>query len=727
MLKLAIVTLLIFTGLTICATTLRAQETHTVSGEITDHLGNALPDVIVHACVSNGCPGYALSDDSGSFTLRLPAGNYHININAGMGLRGSFAYDAPGRFTLDSRERTAFPVTGEDTAPLLITLPETRSISGVVVNDDQSPAEGVLLRVKLAEGISSWIGAVTNAVGQFEIRLPDGSYWLGLQTPDGYSTDFIDLTNGSYGSVWPRPVTLVSGHDLTGIRVTLPEKIQFSVSIDAPTATQLVVYVCPFGDHVWPPRTANLGIRCPVRRVIPGDEPHADIELTVDEDSRNARYNLTVYLEDAGEQWHYRRVWHYTGDGEPSVNPADRASLSLQDLDGADIDIVVPRPPTDYAVTMDLLPGANLIGWTGAATSIASLCDDPRIQAVLLLARDGKWANGTICLLERSVASAGTIQTGELAYIWLSPGDPYQLRLTTARPQWRQTLQAGRSFATWLGPDDTPLSEATRSLGADAEVFVVDTSNQDSESSLAAVLRHGDVVLVELTRETTWLVSPRAQPEYLQIGSEEQSGRSDLVEEIKQVQQFFWDRFSVLASDFSVLYTRDWESAVGFEPFASSSNEYEMDLVSLSAIAHEYVHVLQSHLSNFQLISLPLWTYEGPATYLDSIYHGNWSRTSTDTQSVRENMIRRLEGITVRLAETFEGPERNLAYSLGALASEYLDEHHGGTDALLDFWRTLAVSSDWITAFKRTFGISVDDFYERFAEYRANGFELDDG
>ena len=659
------------------------------------------------------------------FSLHLLAANYYLLIDAGMGLKGNFAHGVEGHFTLDSREKTAMAVGSDDVGPLEIVLPETHAVSGAVVNVDGTPAEGVNLWLSVADGNTSWIVETTDAYGQFEYRLPNGQYWLSLQTPDGFWADFIDIERGLYGSTWPRPISVISGRDLTGVRVTLPEATRFSISIDAPASTLLRVYVCPFGDHVWPPRTANLSIPCPVNRYIPGDEPYADIEVTLGEDSRSARYHLTVYLEDAGPQWHSRRVWHYTGGDEPSINPADRASLSLQDLDGASIHFVVPRPPIDYPVTLDLVPGANLIGWTGAATSVASLCANPRIQAVLLMTRDGDWADVTICLLERSVASAGAIQTGGLAYIWLSPGDAYQLRIMTTRPQWRQTLPAGRSFATWLGPDDTPLSEAARSLGPDAEVFIVDTSNQDSGSSPSTVLRHGDVVLVELSRETTWLVSPWAQPEYLQIGSEERSGRSELVREVRLVQEFFWYRFGVLASDFAVLYTQDWESAVGFEPFASSANEYEVNLANLGAFAHEYVHFLQYHLSNVQLISLPLWIYEGPASYLDSIYHNSWSQSSPGSLSRRETIIGSLQGTEVRLEDTVEGPERHLAYFLGELASEYLDDHHGGTDALIDFWRTLAVSSDWITAFERTFGISVDDFYERFAKYRANGFRLD--
>ena len=42
---------------------------------------------------------------------------------------------------------------------------------------------------------------------------------------------------------------------------------------------------------------------------------------------------------------------------------------------------------------------------------------------------------------------------------------------------------------------------------------------------------------------------------------------------------------------------------------------------------------------------------------------------------------------------------------------------------MIDFWKILHTEANWRNAFREAFGISTNDFYTAFAEYRANGFE----
>ena len=46
-----------------------------------------------------------------------------------------------------------------------------------------------------------------------------------------------------------------------------------------------------------------------------------------------------------------------------------------------------------------------------------------------------------------------------------------------------------------------------------------------------------------------------------------------------------------------------------------------------------------------------------------------------------------------------------------------------GEPAIFEYYRLLPSSDDWQEAFEGAFGITIDDFYAAFAEYRAAGFE----
>ena len=81
-----------------------------------------------------------------------------------------------------------------------------------------------------------------------------------------------------------------------------------------------------------------------------------------------------------------------------------------------------------------------------------------------------------------------------------------------------------------------------------------------------------------------------------------------------------------------------------------------------------------------------------------------------------------------------EEDEYLYTYSLGALAVEYLAIRHGGNGAVMNFWRTSQDPRDlteaggraaWADTFEDAFGIALHDFYEAFAQYRADGFKLE--
>ena len=56
------------------------------------------------------------------------------------------------------------------------------------------------------------------------------------------------------------------------------------------------------------------------------------------------------------------------------------------------------------------------------------------------------------------------------------------------------------------------------------------------------------------------------------------------------------------------------------------------------------------------------------------------------------------------------------------MAADWLVQR-AGEPALFEYYRLLGSSATWEEAFEGAFGITIDDFYAAFAEYRAAGFE----
>ena len=57
-------------------------------------------------------------------------------------------------------------------------------------------------------------------------------------------------------------------------------------------------------------------------------------------------------------------------------------------------------------------------------------------------------------------------------------------------------------------------------------------------------------------------------------------------------------------------------------------------------------------------------------------------------------------------------------YDMAASGVSWLVAHSGNDSADLEYWRALAETDDWQSAFASTFGMTVDDFVDVFAEYR---------
>ncbi len=144
-------------------------------------------------------------------------------------------------------------------------------------------------------------------------------------------------------------------------------------------------------------------------------------------------------------------------------------------------------------------------------------------------------------------------------------------------------------------------------------------------------------------------------------------------------------------------------------------------------VVHEYVHIVQNYSASKQSASPlssglgPLWLIEGGADYLSA-----WVVSTehlTEYSTIRDNAITRAKRINAPLQtiESYSGARAagpGSEYTLGFFGTELLAKNYGGEQNILKFFRSIATSRTWHDAFKETFGISREEFYGKFEEYR---------
>jgi hypothetical protein len=151
--------------------------------------------------------------------------------------------------------------------------------------------------------------------------------------------------------------------------------------------------------------------------------------------------------------------------------------------------------------------------------------------------------------------------------------------------------------------------------------------------------------------------------------------------------------------------------------------------VRMHTMSHEYFHTIQASLSNKALTTTgPIWLYEGAAdiagfgavAYIGGAYTLNQVDAYKITAS--RGLLSPLSSM-ITLADT-EQEDSEYPYQLGYLAIEYLipGSVPDRLSVLRKYWEAQGKGVSWQDAFKQTFGMSIDDFYPKFEEYRQANF-----
>lgn len=183
--------------------------TGTVRGKSNTKLKNVDIDAF-DLCTGRRLPNaHDNTDVNGNFSIVVPAGSY------------TFAFDPPPCIPVQS-ERVTSVVIGAATAIPTITLLDAPTVIGQVLDENALPLAGAKLKFYDVTKLGSpRIGTTrdrTDAAGNFEVRVPEGTYDVNIEPPVGRNLLVHHINNlvVGPGGVFAGALQLVTGLTLTG-------------------------------------------------------------------------------------------------------------------------------------------------------------------------------------------------------------------------------------------------------------------------------------------------------------------------------------------------------------------------------------------------------------------------------------------------------------------------------------------------------------------------------
>ena len=596
-------------------------------------------------------------------------------------------------------------------------------IEGTVLGPDGEPIEGVTIHATGVYGEPSfgpWTSAPTDTAGAFSLDVPDGSYIVQLaRLPDDVQCrlGYVHANHELSYHYSDEERIVISGADLTALTIVLPgtlaelcKPIQGTIldADDKPMAEQGVVAV-----GVGPLRGAQAVGRTGADGTFEIYGPPGQYQLRV----ATAAGNACIVAD------------------HPDPRPGQRATIAVDDVGASGLAIVITGDSLDTpqfsncffpygTVTTELLPGWNLGGWTEQEAGIEALFDEiPGLDIAHV------WDAGEQRF--RSAFDSGSQVLGDLDT--LTPGMGLWLYVGGTEPvEWTRpllpesgfvTLAGGWNLVAWSGRDGASGEEALTALSGQLVGAAVwdarrdqllhhPTPNSASGSALHQIKR-GEAVWLRISEGRHWLQPGSAQPPITYAEGISAATKAAFPPAAEAVLASFAEQYGVFVPTVSFRIDNSIEYCGFYQGRAVYLRE-----VCLRAVAHEYVHAIQAHLSGTR--SNPAWITEGMANRWSALYYDSTGdRTYEDhIQDVTIPNARlspvSLEQLEETLAvEEFFHPN----YSVAHLAVDWLVQLNG-EDRFLEYYRNRSAHNTWEEAFFATFGIAVEDYYESFEEHR---------
>ena len=418
---------------------------------------------------------------------------------------------------------------------------------------------------------------------------------------------------------------------------------------------------------------------------------------------------------------------------------------------------VAPTPETASAdssaapeagpITTELQPGWNMIGWVGPETLSRQLFEE-----IPTLRRISAW-DATEERYRRAWRSRHAqlprLTLGMGVWLLIDGNEPFGWTRPVGTNGAAPPLRAGLNLVAWAGEDGTPVREAVARLGAAAiSVRDWDAGSQgyttynlvdDDAASAPRVLRHGQAFWIKMSEPLNWWQPGTAEPPITFLGDVPDRLRMDFLAAYENVQAFFAERFAVVAPDNPVYVGADEES-VRSTYLAVFGDELPEGLCGRYSQDHVYVLALScaDPLHRFGLLDPltdalvtpersirsrggPEWMTRGTERYVELRYRAD--ETHWVYEPSRRGLIgsARQVGLPLRSFHV-RGDEQTVPEvaidGVSFLAVEWLAAR-AGDPAIFGYYRLLRSADTWQEPFAAAFGITVEQFYAEFEEYRA--------
>ena len=629
-----------------------------------------------------------------------------------------------------------------------ITAQELASVTGRVLESDGGPSVGTTVHLCRQTPQPSCQITTTDAGGRFTVDLAEGSYYFAFTTTSMDRWYYHADSDGGLISTGRRPERSfidISNGATVALQVQIPQQDFVEILMRDSHAgdkhnARVDVAACREG-WTWGHRLPQCLL---TSEAASGNPNVRRVRSPVPDEPYYFRFSFVGYAlgEHGGVRWYYDQ-----GSSSGLTNDYTRATIfSSDNRPPSTLRVTLPDLPRSITVNLHLHPGVNTVGWFGGRTSLVDLARHvPSLKGVVKFPdrSSGRWK-------AYAVGDPDTPVLTPRSYWWfyVASEGPISIEIETPvePPEypgcggWRETAWGleGESSMVWSGPTTT-LEHAISGMGkfrAAPRVLRVAGSNEDRADS--GLVRSGDILVIDSPRTNIVPLPCAWQPDIVLQGPPDEHWRH-FPQRFADVQSFFWNEYGIRRDDITVYY-RTAENDGGWGDISQDQCGSGWDTVTLvcgdpHSIAKFYFRSLQWIVSDG--LNRPGWLIEGAMEYAAAQYTQHAQGRSGDPVSLHRLMARNdaeeqrtLEELSYPIQSWGDDPA---ATRLAALAVDWLVRHSGDPDSLFDVFRRAydyylteeRNHHDWERAFEEAFGISAADFYDRFAEFRANGFRLD--
>ena len=618
---------------------------------------------------------------------------------------------------------------GDGPSPYLAEAQDSRhQFSGLVVDENGSPVEGLLVAALAAQGGDG----LTGAGGAFRLRLVDGTYRLYIWS-DAYDRCTVSGIENPEGRA--EAVFTMEGEDVTSIRIVVASSDRTQSArwvqchFDVPSYRVAGVVTDAQGNPL-----ANTSLN------FTGD---GQFQTTTDDAGmfrlhlQEGSYRLGIWT-DLGTDC---RIEGYEGAAPGRgnsilVDGGGVGDLRLVLLGEAQSTITAVKCPYPETIATELEPGWNLAGWTGPATAVSAVFDaTPQLEIIYAWSVETQSFLGAIRQESGGPNSLKTLEPGMGLWLFIEG---------TERVNWRRpfliesalvSLADGWNLVSWGGRDGATADDIFNSLGAGPVVAAAWDASQGAflRASTAAPagartelqVRRGDALWLQTSERERWLQPGWPAPDVVLAGDPHNYDDDGYLQLVREAQAFYADRYGAITSEVTFYFVADREALEdtyslvrGHSPSANLCADSSSEVIFIATytyqcfpIAHEYFHSIQQALSGSNYLGSPTWIVEGSAFYTD------YERRYSEGQA---SILSNLHFFWATL-----GPEVTLetesSYRTKSILGQIAFEWHAeevGEEAIIDYFALLKRSDTWEEAFQRAFGLTPDDFYARFEEHR---------